>query len=212
MLLTLDHPNILKLHEIYLDHIYIHLVTELLPGGSIYQCKNKKGKFSEAEAANIIRQSLYALNYLHGNKVVHRDLKTENILLCQNQEFVKLIDFGFAKLLKKRELKQTLGTPYYMAPEVIEGVYDLRCDLWSIGVITFEMLSGKLPFMAKTNEALEEKILSCDYDIDQLTGVSRDAKKFIESLIEKDMDMRMTCEEALNHSWIVKNSTSITDE
>ena len=92
-----DHPNIVKLYEIYLDHEYLHLVTELLSGGTVCPEFNELNKYTEKEAARIVRQSLQALNYLHELKIVHRDMKTENMLFCKNKKFVKLIDFGFAK-------------------------------------------------------------------------------------------------------------------
>ena len=95
----------------------------------------------------MIKQCLQALNYLHELQIVHRDLKTENILFSKNKKFAKLIDFGFAKLCPRSEMTEIKGTTYYMSPEVYRGQYDKRCDLWSVGVITFQLLSGYLPFM-----------------------------------------------------------------
>lgn len=120
---------------------------------------------------------------------MHRDLKTDNILLGKNKKFVKLIDFGFANIclsdVKRLSLTsqashgqiftETKGTPYYMSPEVYRGNYDKRCDLWSMGVITYFILSGKMPFMASNEEQLEVLIKSCDYDFDDevWAGVSK---------------------------------------
>ena len=100
ILLAVDHPNIVKLHEIYLDHNYIHIVTEILEGGEISPESLPEGHFSEAAAAKIVRQSLQALRYLHELHIVHCDLKTENILFTKNKHHVKLIDFGFASFCR----------------------------------------------------------------------------------------------------------------
>ena len=203
ILLSVDHPNILQLNEVYLDHKYFHMVTELLDGGPIDPKQEVAGKFSEVEAAKIIRQSLQAINYLHQQNVVHRDLKTDNILYNdRSKKFVKIIDFGFAKLCQNADLSDIRGTPYFMAPEVLRGDYTFKCDLWSIGVVAFYLLSGKLPFTGKNEQELEEAILCTDYDIDTLEGVSKNAKKFIEKLLEPSVDERMGCEEALAHAWI----------
>ena len=91
---SVDHLNIVRLYEVYLDHKYIHLVTELVDGGDITPTRLPAGRFSETEAAEIIRQSLHSLTYLHSLNIMHRDLKPENILITKNERIVKLIDFG----------------------------------------------------------------------------------------------------------------------
>ena len=105
---------------------------------------------------------------MHSLNIVHRDLKTENMLFAKNEKFVKLIDFGFANFCKQKKAKMhdAKGSPYYMSPEVWRGDYDKRCDLWSMGVVTFYLLAGKFPFMGKDEDDLTDKILSCDYDFD----------------------------------------------
>ena len=103
LLSSVDHPNIVKLHEIYLDHQYVHIVTELLEGGDISPELTPAGRFSELEAARMVRQGLQALKYLHDLNIVHRDLKIENMLFCQQKQFVKLIDFGFAKFCQSND-------------------------------------------------------------------------------------------------------------
>ena len=103
ILLALDHPNIVKLYEIYLDHTYLHLVTELLEGGPIEPGLTEAKRFTEEQAVKMIRQSLQALNYFHKLDIVHRDLKVENILFTASKDHVKLIDFGFAQLCNTRK-------------------------------------------------------------------------------------------------------------
>ena len=169
ILRSVDHPNIVKLYEIYLDHRYLHIVTEMLDGGPIRPEKALRKKLSEAEAARIIRQSLQALNYLHQLNIVHRDLKTDNMLYCKNKKFVKLIDFGLAKFCHKTpELDGIKGTPYFMSPEMIKGdKYDKRTDLWSMGVITYLLLTGRMPFLGNEAEDLDEAILTTNYHFDE---------------------------------------------
>ena len=135
----------------------MHIVTELLNGGPICPEKTLMKRLSEAEAVRIVRQSLQALNYLHELNIVHRDLKTENMLFCKNKKFVKLIDFGFAKFCHKvPQLSGIKGTPYFMSPEVVKGEsHDKRTDLWSMGVITYLLLSGKPPFRGNDNADLD---------------------------------------------------------
>lgn len=194
ILRSIDHPNIVKLHEIYLDHDYLHFVQELCLGGPICPSRTPEGKFSERDAAKIVRQSLQALNYLHELNIVHRDLKTENILLGKKRKtnHVKLIDFGFAKFCRNKtqeQLSQVLGTPYYMSPEVLRGKYDKRCDLWAIGVLSYVLLSGRQPFFGTEEIDLDTKILTNDYDFPKAhwSQISNNAIKFIERLIEPNL-------------------------
>ena len=138
---------------------------------------------------------------------MHRDLKTENMLFCKQKRYAKLIDFGFAKFSQQAEdkLTETKGTPYYMSPELIRGKYDARTDLWSVGVLAYFLISGKQPFRGDSKKDLDEKILTCDYSFDDepWDQTSKQAIKFISDLLEPNVDRRMTCEEALNHPWIV---------
>ena len=138
------------------------------------------------------------------------------MLYCKNKKFVKLIDFGLAKFTHKTpELDGIKGTPYFMSPEVIRGEkYDKRTDLWSMGVITYLLLSGSMPFRGNDVNDLDDKILNCDYNFENEVWreISREAKKFIEALIEPNQERRMTCEQALRHPWIVNNQIHLTDE
>lgn len=155
----LDHPNIIKLFDMYEDQIYFYLVTEFCSGGELFDRIQKINCFTEKDAAKYIKQLLSAITYLHERNIVHRDLKAENLLFENENEDanMKLIDFGVSsEILKGAKLKETLGTPYYIAPEVLLQSYDEKCDVWSCGVILYILLCGYPPFNgADDNEILE---------------------------------------------------------
>ena len=143
---------------------------------------------------------------------MHRDIKTENILFCKNKKFVKLIDFGFSKFCHRPQLTEKKGTPYYMSPEVIRGNYDKRCDLWSVGVLTYKLLCGQYPFQGDEIKDLDEKICAGGFVFNEEYGwdrISTKAKDFIKGLIEPDLNRRMTCEQALKHTWLSDNVSFI---
>jgi len=108
---------------------------------------------------------------LHEKNICHRDLKPENILYESPEEnsIIKVIDFGLSKKVEGVSLNSMIGTPFYMAPEVIDGTYDLACDMWSIGVITFQLLTGEVPFYGKNKASVFEKIKTCNYDFKEET-------------------------------------------
>ena len=140
----LDHPNIIKFYEEIEDGPYIFLVTEYCSGGELLDRISGKSVFNESEAAAIIEKLLKAINHCHSKKIAHRDIKPENILYSSKDDHaeVKLIDFGLAKKADRslRTYQTIVGTPYYVAPEVIDGNYTYSCDIWSIGVVLHIML------------------------------------------------------------------------
>lgn len=144
----MDHPHIIKLHEIYQDNSNIYMITEFLQGGELFDVLVKKRSLSESIAAKIIKQVLQAINYCHTKKIVHRDLKPENLMLESDDQWnIKVIDFGLSRTFSSdKKLCQRLGTPYYIAPEVLKKKYDEKCDIWSIGVILHVLLCGAPPF------------------------------------------------------------------
>lgn len=126
---------------------------------------------------------------------------------------VKVIDFGLAKYFNSSDLElmnTRIGTPYYMAPEVLEGSYDEACDMWSIGVITYCLLAGYPPFNGNTDAQLYRKIKLCDYEFheEEWSNISDEAKSFVSSLIEPNREKRMKPGQALNHPWLKKNAPS----
>lgn len=157
ILSKLDHPNILKLYEVFTDDKRYYLVTELCKGGELFDEILNKGYFSEKEAALIIQQILQAVSYCHNLKIVHRDLKPENVLIDKEQgNCIKIIDFGTSIKHNDQVLTNTHGTSYYIAPEVLLKKYNEKCDVWSIGVILYILLSGKPPFDGNTDNEITD--------------------------------------------------------
>eukprot|EP01126_Amoeba_proteus_P042850 TRINITY_DN466_c0_g1_i4.p1 TRINITY_DN466_c0_g1~~TRINITY_DN466_c0_g1_i4.p1 ORF type:complete len:337 (+),score=57.97 TRINITY_DN466_c0_g1_i4:110-1120(+) len=206
-----DHKNILKLHEIYEDETSIYIVMELVNGSELFDRIIEKGYYSERNAMNVVRQILDAVAYLHSKGIAHRDLKPEN-LLCSGtdeNEIVKIADFGLSKIKSDEDLLSTsCGTPGYVAPEVLLcKTYNESVDMWGIGIITFILLAGFPPFYNENNPlddaALFEKVINVDYDLDDdcWDDVSDLAKDFIQHLLLKDPNDRLTAEEAKKHAW-----------
>ena len=171
LLRATDHPNIIKLYDIYEDNKYMYLIMEECNGGEFFDSLAKRAKekkmYTEKECARIFKQILEAVNYLHAHFVCNRDLKPENILFSNvaDDSCLKLIDFGLSKVMDgDNTLKGTVGTTFYMAPEVITGNYNEKCDIWACGIILYIMLCGKPPFYSQDEEELKKKICSMKYD------------------------------------------------
>ena len=189
-------------------------------GGEFFDSLAKRAKeknmYTEKECAKIFRQILEAVNYLHAHGVCHRDLKPENILFSNvaDDSCLKLIDFGLSKVLDgENELKGTVGTTFYMAPEVIQGNYNEKCDLWACGVILYIMLCGKPPFYSQDEEELKKKICSMKYSFDypEFNKVSKDAINLIKKLLIEP-EKRLSASEVLSEPWIKENAPNATGE
>lgn len=150
-----DCPGIINIHEVFITNCAYDIVMEYCKGGSLLDRINNLSQenkfFSESEAAVIIRQILSALNYAHKNGIVHRDVKLENVLFLDentNSLTVKLIDFGLSAYFEKgiKTMKEKLGTDSYMSPEILEGNYNEKCDIWACGVLLYVLLIGNFPF------------------------------------------------------------------
>jgi len=204
----IKHKNILKLYDIYEDKHRVYIVMELVEGSELFDRIVKKGYYTEKEAVNIIKQILDAVKYLHENDIAHRDLKPEN-LLCSgedDEENVKIADFGLSKMFSASDKLMTgCGTPGYVAPEVLlSETYDSKVDIWSIGVITYILLSGYSPFYAENETGLFEKIMSAEYDFDNecWDDISALAKDFIRKLLTKNPKKRLDVNQAIAHPWL----------
>jgi len=203
----LKHPHILPLIEVFENKDYIFLVLELVTGGELFDRIVEKGNYTEKDATNIVKQILSAVQYLHSEGVVHRDLKPENLLCNDDKDgniHIYVADFGLSRLFNEDEQLTTYcGSPEYVAPEVLAcAPYEKAVDLWSVGVITYILLTGFLPFYDKNHAVLFEKIQNVEYNWDDCPEVSPAAKHFIQHLLVKDPKKRYTAEQALAHPWV----------
>ena len=183
---------------------------EYCKGGELFDIISQKGSFSEKEACIIMKQLMSAICYSHQNGIVHRDLKPENILMENDNEdlSIKLIDWGCAKTLKKKEkLHQADGTSYYIAPEVLKGNYDEKCDIWACGVIFYILLCGYPPFNGESDEEIFESILKGDFEFpaEEWDSVSDNAKILIKKFLTKNPKKRISALESLQDVWFKKN-------
>lgn len=216
---VLDHPNIIKLFEVFEDAKYFYMVMELCTGGELLDCiiVNPSG-FSEKVAARVVREIFRAVHYMHTVNIAHRDLKPQNFLLVDKSGLensaLKLIDFGISRQCKPGDVMTTKAcTLAYVAPEVIAGEYSLTCDVWSLGVIIFLILSGS-PVFSGPNREIYDAIKSCKYSFDApvWANISEDAKDLISNLLVLDPQKRYTAEQALHHPWIDKLAPKGKDE
>ncbi|KFH09363.1 calcium-dependent protein kinase CDPK3 [Toxoplasma gondii MAS] len=161
VLKQLDHPNIMKLYEFFEDKRNYYLVMEVYRGGELFDEIILRQKFSEVDAAVIMKQVLSGTTYLHKHNIVHRDLKPENLLLESKSRdaLIKIVDFGLSAHFEVGgKMKERLGTAYYIAPEVLRKKYDEKCDVWSCGVILYILLCGYPPFGGQTDQEILKRV------------------------------------------------------
>lgn len=215
ILLKLDHPNIVRMREVFETPENVYIVLELVTGSELFERIVNQGYYSEKEASKAVRDMMNAVKYLHDHNVVHRDLKPENILYedLSPDSKLKVADFGLSTIVSNKvSLMTVCGTPGYCAPEVLKGTkYDKSCDMWSIGVISYILLCGYEPFMADNDNEMFKRILKCDYKFDSpwWDDVSENAKDLVRKLLVLDPKKRLTPEAALKHVWVsgVANKT-----
>jgi calcium-dependent protein kinase len=212
----LDHPNIVRLEEVYESHSEIYLVQELCLGGELFDRLDEQPDYhyTEAQCARLIKQMLCSVRYIHSKGIIHRDLKLENFLFSDTgpDSELKMIDFGLSKHFKFGEVQhEAVGTPYTVAPEVIRGSYDERCDVWAIGVITYLLLSGESPFGGcggpEPLVVVRDNILKCNFVFepeDIWANVSEKAKQFIRKLLVTDPNLRPTAREVQKDEWLIE--------
>ena len=232
ILKQVNHPNIIKLYEIKQTLNNFYLVFDLCNGGGLSNClekymKQNKKPFTQEIAQSIIRQLVSGLQYLHNNKILHRDLKLDNVLLHFNSEEdknnfnllkaqVKIIDFGFARYLENDSLAQSvLGSPINMDPQILAKMrkidnnqsfgYDQKADIWSLGTICYEMLIGVPPFDATSYEELVSKIQKGNYKIPKNLKLSKEAISFINGMLKYNPEQRLSIDQLANHNFLIKN-------
>ncbi|KAG9066293.1 hypothetical protein KI688_001514 [Linnemannia hyalina] len=220
ILMSIDHPNLLRIRQVFNEEKFYYVVTELAPDGELFDQIIDKQKFTESEARHIFRQVLHGVKYLHDRGVVHRDLKPENILVMDKEKMtVKVSDFGLAKMIGDQEFHNTVcGTPSYVAPEVISrGAYGKGVDMWSLGVVLYICLCGFPPFsddLAPPN--LRAQVLNSMYTFPSpyWDDVSDEAVDLIQVLLAQNTEDRHTVDEALQHVWMTMedDDATITDK
>lgn len=213
LLKNIDHPHIIRIYEIYNDQKNFYLITEYCEGGDIFSMIQKAANFNEKIASRIIKQVVNAILYCHENGIVHRDIKSDNILFLQNDinSPVKLIDFGISvRFEKNTKLREKTGTVLYIAPEVINGSYDEKCDIWSCGVLMYTMLSGLPPFYGTSRKEVMAKIKKGKFSFKSKFWnlISAEAKDLIEKMLTYNPEERPTCWQILNHSWFMKEDSA----
>ncbi|XP_024116292.1 death-associated protein kinase 2 [Oryzias melastigma] len=209
ILQALKHPNIVMLKDVFESRSEVVLVLELISGGELFDFIAEKDNLLEIEAIEFMKQILQGLKFMHHSNIAHFDLKPENIMLSNKvtpHPNIKLIDFGLAHhFVPGQEYKSTSGTPQYVAPEVISfEPLSTAADMWSIGVITYILLSGMSPFQGDTDEETLRNVVAMKYEFEDLyfKTTSSMAKDFIQKLLVKDPRERMTADECLLHPWI----------
>ncbi|KAK3406768.1 hypothetical protein EUGRSUZ_K02914 [Eucalyptus grandis] len=202
-----EHPNIVKLKATYEDSDNVHLVMELCEGGELFDRIVARGHYSERAAASVARTIAEVVKMCHANGVMHRDLKPENFLFANKKEnsALKAIDFGLSVFFKPGErFSEIVGSPYYMAPEVLKRNYGPEVDVWSAGVILYILLCGVPPFWAETEQGVALAILrgNIDFKREPWPQVSDTAKNLVRQMLEPDPRKRLTARDVLDHPWI----------
>ena len=210
ILAKLSHPNIMQIFEIFDDNTNVYIVSEYCKGGELFDIISTKGSFTEKDACVIMKQLMSAICYSHQNNIVHRDLKPENILMDNDSDdlTIKIIDWGCAQTIKSaKESKQADGTAYYIAPEVLKGEYNEKCDIWACGVIFYILLCGYPPFNGETDDEIYEAVLSGKFQFpeEDWGQVSQDAKDLIKKMLTKDPKKRISALYSMQDVWFKKN-------
>ncbi|KAI3682382.1 hypothetical protein L1987_82324 [Smallanthus sonchifolius] len=201
------HPNIVSLKDTYEDDSAVHLVMELCEGGELFDRIVARGHYTERAAAGVTRTIVEVIQMCHKHGVMHRDLKPENFLFENKKETaaLKAIDFGLSVFFRPGErFNEIVGSPYYMAPEVLKRNYGPEVDVWSAGVILYILLCGVPPFWAETEQGVAQAIIRSvvDFKRDPWPKVSDSAKDLVKKMLNPDPKLRLTAQEVLDHPWI----------
>ena len=211
-----QHPNIIRLYNVFENVDYMYIIMEYCNGGDLFSYLENRGfKLPESRASTIIHKMSTAVYYMHSFGVAHRDLKPENVLMTSDDDEgdIRILDFGLSKILGPYEkCDEPYGTLTYCAPEIIiDEPYSKAVDLWSLGIMTYLMVSGKLPFNSEDENEIARQVV---YDEPDYTKnpvwktITPECKDFIKRLLEKDQNKRMTIKGVLEHKWIKMYDTN----
>ncbi|KAJ6408232.1 hypothetical protein OIU84_011528 [Salix udensis] len=202
-----QHPNLVTLKDTYEDANAVHLVMELCEGGELFDRIVARGRYTERAAAAVTKTIVEVVQICHEHGVMHRDLKPENFLFGNKKENapLKAIDFGLSVFFKPGEkFTEIVGSPYYMAPEVLKRNYGQEIDVWSAGVVLYILLCGVPPFWAETEQGVAQAIIRSviDFKRDPWPRVSDNAKDLVRKMLDPDPKCRPTAQEVLDHPWL----------
>nr|XP_010938933.1 calcium-dependent protein kinase 10 [Elaeis guineensis] len=201
------HPNVISIKGAYEDAVAVHVVMDLCGGGELFDRIIQKGHYTERKAAELARVIVGVVEVCHSLGVMHRDLKPENFLFVNQTEEapLKTIDFGLSIFFQPGEIfTDVVGSPYYVAPEVLKKRYGPEADVWSAGVIIYILLSGVPPFWAETEQGIFEEVLhgKLDFESDPWPSISESAKDLVQRMLVRDPKKRLTAHEVLCHPWV----------
>ncbi|KAJ4849639.1 Mitogen-activated protein kinase cpk1 [Turnera subulata] len=207
------HPNVISIKGAYEDAIAVHVVMELCAGGELFDRIIQRGHYTERKAAELTKVIVGVVEACHSLGVMHRDLKPENFLFVNQQEdsLLKTIDFGLSIFFKPgQKFADVVGSPYYVAPEVLRKRYGPEADVWSAGVIVYILLSGVPPFWAETEEGIFEQVLHGDLDFESepWPSISESAKDLVRKMLVRDPRRRLTAHEVLCHPWVQEDGVA----
>ncbi|KAJ6717404.1 CALCIUM AND CALCIUM/CALMODULIN-DEPENDENT SERINE/THREONINE-PROTEIN KINASE [Salix viminalis] len=206
------HPNVIDLYDVYEDQNGVHLVLELCSGGELFDRIVARDRYSESEAAAVVRQIAEGLGALHRANIVHRDLKPENCLFLNenNESTLKIMDFGLSSVEEFTDpVVGLFGSIDYVSPEALsQGRISSRTDMWSLGVILYILLSGYPPFIAQSNKQKQQVIMAGDFTFYEKTwkNITSSAKQLITDLLQVDPERRPSAQDVLNHPWVIGDS------
>ncbi|KAL6989168.1 Mitogen-activated protein kinase cpk1 [Sarracenia purpurea var. burkii] len=200
-------PNVISIKGAYEDAMAVHVVMELCAGGELFDRIIQRGHYTERKAAELTRTIVGVVETCHSLGVMHRDLKPENFLLVDQKEdsLLKTIDFGLSVFFKPGDkFRDVVGSPYYVAPEVLRKRYGPEADVWSAGIIVYILLSGVPPFWAETEQGIFDQVLHGDLDFssDPWPSISESAKDLLRKMLVRDPKKRLTAHEVLCHPWV----------
>ena len=204
LLRRLDHPNIVKLLEVFETETTIYIVMEHMDKGDLYTLlkSQKKGRLSEPQAKPLFLQILRGLEYIHSQRILHRDIKLDNILIDQSSN-LKICDFGISRtIIPSHRMTEQSGTPAFMAPEIISGggYEGFGSDIWSLGVVLYCLLTGTLPFRGNSATELNNNIIKGIFNKE--IKVTDEAKNLLERLLDVSPESRITLKELWGHPWV----------
>eukprot|EP01121_Diplochlamys_sp_Union-15-3_P005296 TRINITY_DN1562_c0_g2_i1.p1 TRINITY_DN1562_c0_g2~~TRINITY_DN1562_c0_g2_i1.p1 ORF type:complete len:328 (-),score=27.39 TRINITY_DN1562_c0_g2_i1:97-1080(-) len=210
LLSTLYNENIIKLLGVERTENFMFLIMEYVAGGDLSSYIEQYGRLEEGRARRYFKQIIDAVDHCHETRIVHHDIKLENILISEDRKSLRLVDFGMGSRMREdARLTNYVGSPLFMSPEVFSlQPHDAAVDVWSLGVCLFKMMTDLFPFVAETYHELEERVLFDEVSFPSNLGLSCELKDLIQKMLVKDPRQRITLKEIKAHSWMTQTKSS----